>query len=152
MEKTFRALLASRPNLVETLTDDDHRRLPDAAQNNNTNAGRMMLEAGWPVDVPVQHGLTPLHWAAWHGNADMVREVLRFHPKLGLNDNEFGVTKLGSALHGSENGWHRNTGDYGATVELLLKAGAKAPEVTDDLEASEASREALRLHAAGAGS
>jgi ankyrin repeat protein len=108
----------------------------------------MMLEAGWPSDVPGQHGLTALHWAAWHGNADMVREILRFHPKLELKDNDFGITELGSALHGSENGWHRTTGDYGATVELLLNAGAKAPEVTQDLEASEAAREALRRHAA----
>ena len=147
-EDMFRALLESRPNLVETLSDDDRRRVPNAAQNNNTNAVRMMLEAGWPSDVPGQHGLTALHWAAWHGNADMVREILRFHPKLELNDNDFGITELGSALHGSENGWHRTTGDYGATVELLLNAGAKAPEVTQDLEASEAAREALRRRAA----
>jgi hypothetical protein len=112
----------------------------------------MMLEAGWPVDTPGQHGLTALHWAAWHGNADMVREILRFHPALESNDNEFGVTGLGSALHGSENGWHRNTGDYGATVELLLNAGAKAPVLTESLEASEAARDALRRHGARSGS
>ena len=149
-EKTFRALLSSRPNLVETLTDDDRRRLPNAAQNNNTNAVRMMLQAGWPTDVRGQHGMTPLHWAAWHGNAEMVREILQFHPKLESKDNDFGVTEVQAALHGSQNGWHRNTGDYGATVELLLNAGAEAPEVTDDLEGSEAAREALRRYAAGA--
>jgi hypothetical protein len=41
------------------------------------------------------------------------------------------------------NGWHRDTGDYVATVEALLNAGAKAPKVTDDLEASEPVRELL---------
>jgi hypothetical protein len=87
--------------------------------------------------------MTPLQWAAWHGNAEMVREILRYHPQLELKDNEHGITALGGALHGSENGWHRETGDYAATVELLLEAGAKAPEVTEDLEASEPVREVL---------
>jgi ankyrin repeat protein len=142
-EDAFRALLASHPNLTRTLSDDDCRRLPDAAQNNNTNAVRLMLGAGWPVDTRGEYRMTPLQWAAWHGNAEMVREILRYHPKLELKDNEHGVTALGGALHGSENGWHRDTGDYVATVEALLNAGAKAPKVTQDLEASEVVREVL---------
>jgi hypothetical protein len=50
-EKMCRALLASRPNFVSTLSDVDRRRLTDAAQNNNTDALRLMLAAGWPVDA-----------------------------------------------------------------------------------------------------
>lgn len=142
-ENTFRALLASHPNLTSTLSDGDRRRLPDAAQNNNTNAVRLMLEAGWPVDTRGEYRMTSLQWAAWHGNAEMVREILRYHPQLELKDNEHGITALGGALHGSENGWHRETGDYAATVEALLDAGAKAPEVTEDLEASEPVRDVL---------
>jgi hypothetical protein len=73
----------------------------------------------------------------------MVREVLRHHPQLEL-DCQHGITALGCALHGSENGWHRDTGDYVATVQALLNAGAKAPKVTADLEASEEVRDVLR--------
>jgi ankyrin repeat protein len=91
--------------------------------------------------------MTPLQWATWHGNAEMVREILRYHPQLELNDNQHKITALGSALHGSVNSWHRNTGDYVATVEVLLSAGAKAPEVTDDLEASDSVCDLLRRHA-----
>ena len=47
------------------------------------------------------------------------------------------------------NGWHRDTGDYVATVEAPLSAGANAPEVTDDLEASDSVRDLLRRHAEG---
>lgn len=47
------------------------------------------------------------------------------------------------ALHDSENGWHQETGDYVTTVEALLGAGAKAPKVTDNLEASEPVRDLL---------
>lgn len=87
-----------------------------------------MLAAGWPVDTRGEYRMTPLQWAAWHRNAAMVREILRSH-QLELKDHDQGVTALGGALHGSENGWHRETGDYVATVEALLDAGAKAPKV-----------------------
>src|SRR5262249_19306561 len=142
-EDVFHALMASHPDLTRTLSDDDCRRLPDAAQNNNTNAVRLMLAAGWPVDTRGEYRMTPLHWAAWHGNAEMVREILRYHPQLELNDNEHGITALVGELQVSENGWHRDTGDSAATVEALLDAGARAPKVTEDLEASEPVREAL---------
>jgi ankyrin repeat protein len=144
-EGAFRALLARHPNLIETLSDDDRRRLPDAAQNNNTGAVRLMLGAGWPVDARGEYQMTPLQWASWHGNAEMVREILRYRPKLELSC-EHEITALGSALHGSENSWHRQTGDYGATVEALLDAGAKAPKLSDDLEASQEARDVLRRY------
>jgi len=142
-EDVFHALMSRQPNLTKALSDDDRRRLPDAAQNNNTDAVRLMLAAGWPVDTPGEYRMTPLQWAAWHGNAEMAREILRYHPQLELKDNDHGITALGGALHGSENGWRRETGDFVATVEALLDAGAKAPKVTADLEASEPVLEAL---------
>jgi len=144
-EAIFGALLAKRPNLIETLSDEERRQLPDAAQNNNADAVRLMLKAGWPVDATGEYAMTSLQWASWHGNAEMVREILRHHPKLDLIC-EHQITALGSALHGSENSWHRDTGDYAATVEALIDAGAKPPKLTDDLEASEAVREVLRRY------
>ncbi|HYL99393.1 MAG TPA: ankyrin repeat domain-containing protein [Blastocatellia bacterium] len=149
-EDLFRSLLAARPNLVQTLSDEDRRRLPDAAQNNNTAALRLMLAAGWPVDATGGHGLTALQWASWHGNAEAVREILRYQPDIETNEGEDHVTALGCALHGSENSWHRQTGDYAATVEALLDAGAIAPKVTDDLEASDAVLDVLIRREVGA--
>jgi ankyrin repeat protein len=141
-ENLFRAMLASRPNMVATLSEEERRQIADAAQSNNTDAVRLMLVAGWPVDARGEYEMTPLQWASWHGNAEIVREVLGCHPQLELSC-EHGITALGCALHGSMNGWHRDTGDYVATVEALLNAGAKAPEVTDHLEASEPVRDLL---------
>jgi hypothetical protein len=103
----------------------------------------MMLLAGLPVDTFSQHHATPLHWAAWHGNAELVRLILAHHPPLENDDNQYQGRPLDWAVHGSENGWHRETGDYVATLEALLDAGAKAPKVTEDLEASEPAREVL---------
>jgi ankyrin repeat protein len=145
-DNLFRAMLSNRPNMVATLSDQERRQVTDAAQNNNTNAVRLMLAAGWLVDARGEYDMTPLQWASWHGNAEMVREILRYHPQLELScDHD--ITALGSALHGSMNGWHRDTGDYVATAEALLTAGAKAPKVSDDLEASEPVRELLNQYA-----
>lgn len=141
-EDLFRTMLIRRPNMVKTLSDQERRWVADAAQDNNATAVRLMLAAGWPVDTRGEYKMTPLQWASWHGNAEMVREILRYHPQLELSCDH-GITALGGALHGSMNGWHRDTGDYGATVEALLAAGAKAPKLTDDLEASEPVREML---------
>ena len=141
-ENLFRAMLAARPDMTKTLSDQERRQVADAAQNNNTDAVRLMLAAGWPVDARGTYEMTPLQWASWHGNAEMVREILKYHPQLELSCDHR-ITALGSALHGSMNGWHRDTGDYVATVTALLTAGAKAPKVTDDLEASESVRELL---------
>jgi ankyrin repeat protein len=143
-EATFNALLASRPDLVLALPEDDRRRLVNAAQSNNTQAVRLMLAAGWPVDAVGQHGGTALHWAAYHGNADMTREILRHNPPLEILDKDFKLPPLNWALYGSKHGPHRRTGDYVATVEALLDAGAKAPDLNQNLEATDAVREVLR--------
>ncbi len=90
-----------------------------------------------------QHQATPLHWAAFHGNDAMAKTILRFSPPLEVTDADFQGTPLGWAMHGSEHGWHSSTGDYAATVETLLKSGAKIPDVT---RGTEPVMEVLRRH------
>jgi len=148
-EATFRDLLASRPNLARTLSEAERKKLANAAENNNTAAVRLMLEAGWPVDVRGNHGGTPLHFAAWHGNVAMVKVILRFNAPLEIRGDAFDLPPLGWALHGSVHGRYKDTGDYAGTVEALLEAGAKAPPLSADLEASEPVRAVLRRHAQG---
>jgi len=109
------------------MSDTDRRKVADAAQNNNTTAVRLMLQAGWPVNARGQHGATALHWAAFHGNPEMAKAILQHNPSLECVDQDFHGTPLGWAIHGSEHGWHSQTGDYASTVEVLLRAGAKFP-------------------------
>src|SRR5262245_21222925 len=101
-EGLFRAWLSSRPHFVEVLSDDDLRRLPDAAQNNNAVAVRLLLDAGWPVDARGEYKMTALQWGSWHGNSEMVREILKHHPQIELQDCDHNITALVSVLHGSE--------------------------------------------------
>ena len=144
-EAAFQELLALRPNLAGTLTDEERRKLPDAAKSGNTKAVRLMLEAGWPVDTPGEMGATALHWAAFTGNAAIAREILRFGPTLELQSKEYRGTALGWAIFGSGNGWNRDTGDYAATVQALVEAGAKIPPEAESLEPSDAVMEILQL-------
>jgi ankyrin repeat protein len=146
-KETFEVLLARRPDLAQTLSEDERHKLVEAAENNNTEAVRLMLSAGWPTDLRGNYGGTALHVAAWFGNADMVRELLRHGATVDVRGDQFNLTPLGWALHGSENSWRKDTGDYAATVELLLDAGAVAAEVVDGLQASEPVRNVLRRYA-----
>jgi ankyrin repeat protein len=127
-EARVQSLLAEYPKLVTRLTDAGRCQIAHAARNNHLAAVRVMLAAGLPVDALGQHRATPLHWAAFHGNVEMAREILRYDPPLELTDADFNSTPLGWAIHGSEHGWHCRTGNYPATVEALLAEGAKLPK------------------------
>lgn len=145
-ENAVKSLLANNASLATNLSAAYRRQVAHAARNNNLAAVRVMLSAGLPVDALGQHRATPLHWAAFHGNADMTREILRYNPPLELTDSDFQATPLGWAIHGSEHGWYCRTGNYAATAELLLKAGAKLPKKTTG--GTEAVNEVLRKYGA----
>jgi ankyrin repeat protein len=136
-EAIFKTLLAARPGLAQHLSDDERRKLPFAAQNNNVTAVRLMLAAGWPIGTTGQHGATALHWAGFHGNVEMTRVILAHQPPLEAREKDYGMTALGWTIYGSLNGWHAERGDYIGVLELLLAAGAKAPPLTPELKASE---------------
>ena len=125
----------------KALDPSDRTLVAHAARNNKTVAVRLMLESGLPVGAPGQHRGTPLHWAAFHGNADMVGDILRFTPDLDDTSNDFNGTPLGWAIHGSEHGWYSRSGAYPRVVELLLSAGAKRPS---QIGGTAAVREALQ--------
>jgi len=129
-----RALVAEHPGLASRLSARDRSEIAQAARNNDAPAVGLMLEAGLLATARGQHGGTPLHWAAWHGNLAMIQALLRFASPLEDADNDFRATPLHWATHGSEHGWHRKTGDYPAVVEALLEAGANLPKTTAGTE------------------
>jgi hypothetical protein len=142
-EAAFQEFLSKYLDAARTLSEADARKLPGAAQNNNTNAVRLMLEAGWPVDTQGEMGATAPHWAGFNGNAGMTRQILRFHPALELKSREHEGTALGWAIYGSGNGWHRDTGDFLGTIQALLQAGAILPPHAEELEPSDGVLEML---------
>jgi ankyrin repeat protein len=147
-ETLAQSLVAKHPDLIAKQPPRAYRRIIGAAVRNNGRAVGMMLAAGWPANVQGEHDQTPLHWAAFHGNVEMVRELLLHHALLDAEEQQFKGTPLGWALHGSEHGWRRDAGDYPHTVEALLLAGAKVPRPVEELEAPEEVLEVIRRHQA----
>jgi ankyrin repeat protein len=128
--KTDEAKTLARANGISAgdLAKNDRRLLADAARNNRLAPVQTMLELGFPLDGTSQHRATALHWAAYHGNVAMLKSLLAHHPALETRDADFNGPPLGWAIHGSREGWARQSGDYATTVELLLKAGARNVE------------------------
>jgi hypothetical protein len=137
------SMMRDNPDLVSGLTEDDRRRVARAADLNDTRAVRTLLRAGWPVDALTgPNGASALHWAGFHGNVEMVKEILRYHPPLELVENQFGGTPLTWTSHGSLHGYAKNA-DYPATIRALLDAGVPLPDL-DIIGGSDAVREVIR--------
>jgi len=137
------AILAEQPDLMARLSVATQSQLAHAARNNNVAAVRRMLQAGWPVDARGQHQGTALHWAAFHGNREMVEAILPYNPPLDLPDADHRAPPIGWATFGSEHGCHRETGDYVGVVRALIRAGARLPA---QLAGTEPVKAVLREH------
>ena len=142
-------VVASHPDLVASLGRDQMRIVADKARANDTPAVAVMLDLGFDSRVPGADSADALHWAAFHGNADMVRLLLRRDPPIGIKDTNYGGTPLDWCIHGSVHGWSRSSGDFPTTARLILEAGerlepAALPTGRDDVDA------VLRAHLAAA--
>lgn len=143
-EATFRAMLAEQPALVSTLAETDRAKIVDAAESNNTNAVRLMTEAGWPLDARGSFQATALHWAGFHGNAVMVDDLIRAGAPVRIRGDQYDSEPIGWTGFGSVHSWRRDVGDYPTAVRLLLDAGATPPDLHhENFEASDAVRAVL---------
>lgn len=127
-EAAVDSVLREHPEIVASLSEGDLKQVAHAARNNDAEGVRLFLKAGFPINARGQHHATPVHWAAWHGNIAAVREILGRNPNLEDTENDFRSSPLGWAIHGSEHGWHRSSGNYPAVVEAFLRLGVKAPD------------------------
>jgi ankyrin repeat protein len=125
--ETAERMLADSPNLIDRLTSDEMRALPDAAWRGQTAAVDLMLRLGFDPATRGHDGGTVLHCAAWHGWAACVEAALRHKAVRALlenRDSSHGSTPLGWCFHGAA---HRRNpdGDYPAVARMLVEAGAR---------------------------
>ncbi len=125
---TVDALLAEHPTLIRDADDKTLRAVADAGRHNDTRTMRAMLERGFPVTAKSQHEAMPIHWAAFHGNPEMMRLVLDYDPPLDATDRDFGGSPMGWALHGIHGHWPgTSTCRHAESIRILLDVGVPCP-------------------------
>lgn len=139
-------ILKDNPGLKSSISRELVDRIVGAALNNRADVVRFMLGVGWPVNAMGKDGVTALHWAAFHGNAEMARVLLQAGAPIDITDNTHHALPLGWATFGSRHGWYASSGDYTGVVRLLLDAGATPPAELNDSSASPAVIDLLRTH------
>ena len=121
------AIAREHPDLVANLPVLDLELLPRYCWETNTNfeAVRLMLDLGFPVAQTEQsHGYSPLHNAAWSGNAPLVDLLIAHGHPVDLVDPRFHATPLGYALHDCLVEKRHPEGDFPRVVASLLRAGS----------------------------
>ncbi len=123
------ALVATDPQLVETLEAGDVEVLVSAAEHGNLVAVGLMLDLGFSIDArrdaEDDDGATALHAASWAGSAETVALLLERGADLSARDGRWQSHPLEWALVGSdERPESAPAPDWVATVALLLDAGA----------------------------
>jgi ankyrin repeat protein len=127
-ESIAMTILRDDPDMVNNLPLAEQRIISDAAWERNIKGIRLMLKIGFDVDARGENNSTAVDRAAIRGYADVVALCIQHGASLTVK-NEYGGTPLEAALWGSQHfrDWR---GDYPATVEALLNAGAPAhPEM-----------------------
>lgn len=125
------AIVAERAGVMRELDEEDLTLLAKSCweTNRNIEAVRLMLDSGFPVDVPESnHGYLPLHNAAWCGDAALVALLLQHGHPLDRRDPGHQATALGYAIHSCTQARRHPKGDFPAVVQLLLEAGVPLDE------------------------
>jgi hypothetical protein len=134
------AVVAAHPTVIGGLRPDQRRLIADRAHAGDARAVSLMLDLGFDARVPGPDHADALHWAAFLGNADMARSLLRHDPAIGARDPNHGGTPIDWCVYGAVHGWECRRGDFATTAQLLIQAGehpdpASLPTGNDRLDA-----------------
>ena len=120
-------LLADHPDLRDSMTDQDRAVVVEAAASRPADSVALMLDLGFSPHTR-HFGEQPLHTAAYHGNAAVVRVLLDAGADVDGRDARFDATPLAFATVGSGE-QAGQPGDWIETVRLLIDAGASRQDV-----------------------
>jgi ankyrin repeat protein len=104
------------------MSPENARLLTQLAESGNLRGVEALLKAGVPVDARGDGGNTALHYAAWRGNAPMIKLLLGHGAPLDVADNMYNATPAGYLHHGATN---CGEGDYAESTRLLIAAGVR---------------------------
>jgi ankyrin repeat protein/ketosteroid isomerase-like protein len=116
-------LIAENPGLHDQMTEADRTVIVEAAGRSPAATIALLLDLGFSPQARNGFGEQPLHNAAYHGNAPVVRALLDAGADVDGRDDRFDATPLAYATVGS--GEHAGKpGDWTEAVRLLVEAGA----------------------------
>jgi ankyrin repeat protein len=123
-----RAIVASDPSLVASLSRAEHGWLAQAIFHEALDAAHIMLDLGFDPSAPGVDGGTALHAACWVGNVRLVERILERRLEknavpLDAPDPTHQSPPLGWTAYGSAQRRSRG-GDYPAVAQRLVAAGA----------------------------
>lgn len=125
--KDAEEIVGKHPGIIAGLSEIDLELLPRYCWETNINyeAVRLMLDLGFPItQTERSHGYSPLHNAAWAGDATLVDLLLSRGHAVDLRDPGYNATPLGYALHDCLVEKRHPEGDFVHVIESLLKAGS----------------------------
>ena len=115
----------AQPNMVAQMADGDRRQLIHAAWTGQADVVALMASLGFDLQIRDDDAMTPLHAAAFHGFADVIRSLLDADDEPPLDWlNGYGGTPLATCLYGRQHSW-RGDGDFPASMKLLVDAGSE---------------------------
>lgn len=104
------------------LSPENARLLTQLAESGNLTKVEALLQAGVPVDARGDGGITALHYAAWRGNAALIKLLLDHGAPLDVADNMYKATPAGYLHHGAT---HCGEGDYAESARLMIATGVR---------------------------
>jgi ankyrin repeat protein len=121
-----RAMLDAAPGLIGKLPPAALRLLPEQAAHGCDDAVRVMVEAGWPIDVRGGDiDGSALNWAVFRGDAALAAFLLahgaRYDERHGYGDNVYGTLSFASIAETTPGG------DWLACAVALVEAGSPLP-------------------------
>jgi hypothetical protein len=119
------AVTAQHPDVIRTLTPAQMSLIAYKAHASDTAAVALMIDLGFDPRARGTDQAEPLRWAAFLGNAEMVRLLLAHDPPIGIPDPQFQGTPLGWCIYGAVHGWACQRGDFPTCARLLIAAGEK---------------------------
>ncbi|HVZ30025.1 MAG TPA: ankyrin repeat domain-containing protein, partial [Asticcacaulis sp.] len=118
---TFVAGQDSEVPAASALSPENARLLTQLAESGNRDAVANLIKAGVPVGARGDGGITALHYAAWRGDAGMMKLLIDAGAPLDVRDNMYNAPPSGFLHHGAT---HYGHGDYAQGARLLIAAGA----------------------------
>ncbi|MGH3629042.1 MAG: ankyrin repeat domain-containing protein, partial [Sciscionella sp.] len=121
-------LIGEHPDLPRRFDDHDRAAFVGTAASASPDVIALMLEIGFTTRDRNGSGEQALHTAAYHGNADIVGQLIAAEADVDARDDRFEATPLAFATVGSGERDGR-PGNYVQTVRLLIEARASRDDV-----------------------